>query len=138
MKEKIARFGVDYASKKLGLSEIEVHFRPQSFFKSKDTNATFIQEGYYIVFSSDWIKEANELEILKCSFHETRHAYQRACIDFPKLTYHDSESIKVWAMEFDGYRDPGHDGYLDQEIEKDARGFSDLMIDTFIKEYQIL
>lgn len=134
MKEKIARYGVDYASKKLGLSEIEVHFRPQSFFKNKDVNATFLQEGYFIVISSEWLKTANELEILKCTFHETRHAYQRACIDFPEIIYHDPKVVEVWLKEFDDYKRPGHDHYLNQEIEKDAITFSEKLINDMINK----
>jgi hypothetical protein len=134
MKEKIARFGVDYASKKLGLSDIEVYFKPQSFFKNNDINATFLHEGYYIVFSSDWIENADELEILKCSFHETRHAYQRACIDFPELIYHDPKIVAIWAKEFDNYKRPEHNDYLNQEIEKDAIAFSNKLINYIINE----
>ncbi len=134
MKEKIARFGVDYASKKLGLSDIEVHFKPQSFFKNNDINATFLHEGYYIVFSSDWIENADELEILKCSFHETRHAYQRACIDFPEIIYHDPKVVEIWLKEFDDYKRPGHDHYLNQEIEKDAIEYSRIILNELISQ----
>ncbi len=133
MKEKVARFGVDYASRKLGLSEIEVAFRPQSFFRNKDINATFLSEGYYIVFSSDWIKDANELEILKCSFHESRHAYQRICIDFPQNINHDPHEVNDWEMEFDEYKYPGSSQYLEQKIEMDAIKFSEKMIDDILK-----
>ena len=134
MKLKIARFGVEYASRRLGLSELEVHFKPQSFFGCNQTNATFLSDGYYIVFSSDWLETANELEILKCAFHETRHAYQRACIDYPKLIYHDPKVVEVWLREFDDYKRPGHDHYLKQEIEKDAIAFSDKLINDMINE----
>jgi hypothetical protein len=134
MKEKLAKFGVEYASRRLGLSEIEVHFKPQSFFKCDQTNASFLAEGYYIVISSDWLETANELEILKCAFHETRHAYQRACIDFPELIYHDPKVVRVWLREFDDYKRPGHGQYLNQEIEKDAIAFSDKLIEDMINE----
>lgn len=133
MKEKLARFGVDYASKILGLSEIEVHFKPQTFFKCNQTNASFISDGYYIVISTDWLETANELEILKCSFHETRHGYQRACIDYPEIIYHDPKVVEVWHKEFEDYKRPGHDYYLNQEIEKDAFEFSENLIESIIK-----
>jgi len=128
MKERLARFGVDYASRILGLSEIEVLFKPQSFFKFDQTNAFFIPEGYYIVFNTDWLNIANELEILKCSFHETRHAYQKACIDFPNLIHHNPTIVSIWAKEFDEYIEPRQASYMSQEIEQDAIEFSDLLI----------
>lgn len=114
-----------------------MHFKPQSFFRNKDTNATFLQEGYYIVFNSDWICDANELEILKCSFHETRHAYQRACIDFPQFIYDDPKQVERWKTEFENYKQPGHDDYLNQEIEKDAIAFSNKLIKDVIRKYEM-
>jgi hypothetical protein len=70
------------------------------------------------------------LEVLKCAFHETRHAYQKACIDFPELITSDvsKDIIEVWKKEFYDYLDPRFDGYFEQEIEKDAIKFSEIMV----------
>ena len=125
MKESIARDGVEYASRVLGLEEIEVHFRPRTFFKGLESGAIFIPNGYYIVFCSEWLEKASDTEIILCSFHETRHAYQRACIDYPDLIYHDPKIVKIWKNEFDNYKHPDHKDYWDQEIEKDAIRFSE-------------
>jgi hypothetical protein len=54
----------------------------------------FIQKSYTILFNDDWIRKAHELEILKCAFHETRHSYQKACIDFPEIMKHDKEKYR--------------------------------------------
>ncbi|WP_264230258.1 hypothetical protein [Acholeplasma laidlawii] len=82
MNKSIAKQAVEYASSIMGLSDIKVHFKYQSFFPNKDVNSMFIPNGYYIVFSEYWLKNAKELEVMKCGFHETRHACQRTCNRF--------------------------------------------------------
>jgi|SRR5690554_149942 len=133
MSKQTARYGVEYASTILHISNIAVHFKSQSFFPSKDINAMFIPKGFYIVFSIDWLKTAHKLEVLKCAFHETRHAYQRACIDFPEVMQHDEIEVKVWEKEFESYKNPNIDGYLDQHLEKDAIWFSDYLLKEVIE-----
>lgn len=133
-KRDIAKLGVQIASKELGISEIEIIFKDSVFFYNPDINAMFIQKTYTILFNSDWIQNAHELEILKCAFHETRHAYQRACIDFPEIIKHDEKEVGVWKKEFEEYKNPNFNGYLDQEIEKDAIQFSKKMIKKLLKE----
>lgn len=95
----------------------------------------FIQQTYTILFNSDWINMTHELEILKCSFHETRHAYQRACIDFPEIMKHDEKEVKIWKKEFEEYKNPDFKGYAEQEIEKDAIDFSQKLIDFIFEKY---
>ena len=133
MNTKTAIYGVKYASAILNISDIEVRFKPQSFFPSKDVNGMFIPEGYFIVFNVDWLKMAHELEVLKCAFPETRHAYQRACIDFPEVMQHDEIEVKIWEKEFEEYKNPNIDGYFDQCLEKDAIWFSDYLIKGVIE-----
>lgn len=133
-KKDIAILGVQIASKELDLSEIEIEFKDNAFFYNPDINAMFIQSTYTIVFNNDWIEQAHELEILKCAFHETRHAYQRACIDFPDVMNHDDEKVVAkWKEEFELYKDPNSNMYLEQKIEKDAVHFSQIMIDFIFK-----
>lgn len=134
MNKSIAKQAVEYASSILELSDIEVHFKPQDFFPNKDVNAMFIPNGYYIVFNEDWLKNANELEVMKCGFHETRHAYQRACIDFPEIMKHEAIEVEIWKKEFEQYKNPNFNEYLDQEIEKDAINFSVKMINKIQEE----
>lgn len=58
--------------------------------------AIFIPDTYTIVFNTDWLDSMHDQEILRCAFHETRHAYQRACLEFPKLMVVDvsNETLK--------------------------------------------
>lgn len=137
MNKKAARYGVEYASTILNISNIEVHFKPQSFFPSKDVNAMFIPKGFFIVFNIDWLKMAHELEVLKCAFHETRHAYQKACIDFPEIVKHDEHEVEIWKREFNEYMNPSFDGYLNQFLEKDAIEFSNNLLDQIISKGKV-
>lgn len=137
MNEKIARYGVQYASSKLGLSEIEVMFKSQSFFKFTDVNAMLIKEQYLIIFNKDWIAIAHEFEILKCSFHETRHAYQVACIDFPELIEHDPKEVDGWKKEYSMYTRPGSPNYSKQKLEIDAFRYSNYLLKIFLKEFMV-
>ncbi|MDY0316482.1 MAG: hypothetical protein RBQ63_01785 [Acholeplasmatales bacterium] len=43
----------------------------------------FVQRTYTLIFISDWIKQARELEILQGKFHDIGHTYQKVCINFP-------------------------------------------------------
>ncbi|HOF43221.1 MAG TPA: hypothetical protein PLE44_01325 [Bacilli bacterium] len=102
MKKETARLGVIYASNKLGLEDgIEVLYRDRDFFQFDHQGAIFIPATYTIVFNTDWLNSIHDEEILRCAFHETRHAYQRACIDFPDMMILDvpEETVKkrvVW------------------------------------------
>jgi len=80
----------------------------------------------------NWLKKSHELEVLKCAFHETRHAYQKACIDFPEIIKHDKDEVEVWKKEFEEYKEPSFNEYLDQTIEKDAVWFSERLIDEIV------
>ncbi|MDP2425534.1 MAG: hypothetical protein Q8M70_04170 [bacterium] len=137
MNRKLAKFGVSYASMKLGISGIEVHYESESFFLSNDISAVFLKEGYSIVFNQDWLDAANEIEVLICSFHETRHAYQWACIDLPKVYSSDPGIVSVWKKEFGEYRPPGNIEYITQSIESDACKYSDFLLKQFIHEYNL-
>lgn len=131
-KEQLASFGVYHASKHLGIENIAVEFKPGSFF-SPDINAIFKEDSYKIVFNKDWINTAQNLEILKCSFHETRHAYQKACIDFPDIMKCDSQSTDQWKQEFTNYIKPNTYGYETQAIEMDAIQFSEKLLTELIR-----
>lgn len=124
--------GVEIASKELGISGIDIKFRNKSFFPNPFVNAMFLYKSYTIVFNIDWLEQANEFEILKCAFHEVRHAYQRMCIDFPEYiqTNVGYNILEIWRQEFKDYQNPNSESYLKQEIEKDAIEFSE----SFLKE----
>jgi hypothetical protein len=131
MKRETARLGVIYASNKLGLEDgIEVLYRDRDFFQFDHQGAIFIPATYTIIFNTDWLNSIHDEEILRCAFHETRHAYQRACIDFPDMMVLDveEETVKKWKFEFDNYTHDESKGYDFQELEKDANEFADRLL----------
>ena len=129
--KEIAELGVSLVSKLLGLSELIVLYRPASDFSSDEVNAMFIKTRYFIVFKIDWIETAEHLDILTSAFHETRHAYQMAQVEFPEgFKYNEPEEVlDRWENEFKNYKaspdtSEEHDmQYLDQDIELDAIAF---------------
>ena len=131
MKRETARLGVIYASNKLGLEDgIEVLYRDRDFLQFDHQGAIFIPATYTIIFNTDWLNSIHDEEILRCAFHETRHAYQRACIDFPDMMVLDveEETVKKWKFEFDNYTHDESKGYDFQELEKDANEFADRLL----------
>ena len=73
-----------------------------------------------LYFSLEWLERASDFEILKCAFHETRHAFQKACIEFPHVMRDkpDKKIIEVWKKEFNSYKNPIENSYLDQKYRK--------------------
>lgn len=137
-KRDIAILGVQIASDVLGISDIEITFKDSAFFYNSGINAMFIQSTYTIIFNIEWIEQAHELEILKCAFHETRHAYQKACVDFPDVVKHDDEKVVAkWKEEFKSYNNPNSNVYLEQEVEKDAVIFSKNLIEEIVINHKI-
>lgn len=82
-----------------------------------------------IIFNEDWVNRSNELEIMITALHETRHAYQKYCID--TRSREDIKIIEAWEKEFNQYNQssgkntPTDDSsYLKQAIEIDAIAFA--------------
>ena len=82
-KKRLATKMVEYFSRNLGLDALEVVFVEAMHFKNKHISATFNPDIYRISFNKDWLEDAPAIEIIKVAAHETRHAYQKACVDFP-------------------------------------------------------
>jgi len=130
---------VQYASDTLGLSEIEVHFKPKSFFHYEEVSAIFNEKLYYIIFNEDWMAGALPEEIVLTALHETRHAYQKANIDFPQFFVgkETEETINQWKKDFENYNKPHEynlSEYASQTIEKDATEFAWNFISNYINE----
>ena len=130
MKNKeLATKSIKYASVLLGLGVdgVEIEFKDESFFINPLSSAIFVQELYIIVFNETWLEQAPEREVALAAFHETRHAYQKACIEFPEHMKIDvnAETLKQWAYEFDNYVNFSEGEYENQAIEKDALKYSD-------------
>ena len=121
-KKQLAIKIIEYASALLGLSGLEVVFKTEDAFPNKSVNALFLQDYYGIVFNETWIVSASLEEVVITALHETRHAYQKANIDFPFL-FIDCETrdtIEQWKKDFEDYKVPkSHEDndYHKQSIE---------------------
>lgn len=142
MKKNLALTAVKYASKILGLSEIEVIFREESFFENFEINAIFNDKYYVIIFNEDWVNQATKSEIILTAFHETRHAYQKANIEFPEyfIGKESKDTINKWQKDFENYKRPKRKvnslndlKYLNQEIEIDAIRFAKQYLNLVLK-----
>ncbi len=118
----------------LELSEIEVNLKPKEYF-SGDTNAIFHPETYSICLNEDWILKSEISEIYGVVFHEYRHAYQRAQIEYGEyFIQKEPKAIKeIWSKEFSEYTKPQHNIEVDRtyafrNVEIDAIAFSNLML----------
>lgn len=136
MKTNIALNAVEFASRILGLSEIDVVFKPAMAFHDPEINALFNGQYYSITFNEDWLCHAKYEEIVLTALHETRHAYQKAMIEFPDLmnSHAKPEIIKQWKMDFEAYKKPnGYEinDYINQSIEIDAIAFSYVAMNSF-------
>ncbi|RJX23868.1 MAG: hypothetical protein C4537_07790 [Acholeplasma sp.] len=136
MKKNIALNAVEFASKILDLSEIEVVFKPAMAFHNPEINALFNGQYYSITFNEDWLCHAKYEEIILTALHETRHAYQKAVIEFPDLmnSHVKPEIVKQWKMDFEAYKKPYESSvydYQSQSIEIDAIAFTYLAMVSF-------
>lgn len=136
MKKNTAIDAVEFASRILDLSEIEVVFKPARAFHNPEINALFNDRYYSITFNEDWLCHAKHEEIVLTALHETRHAYQKAVIEFPDLMNSQvkPEIVMQWKMDFEAYKKPYEssvDDYHNQSIEIDAIAFTYLVMDSF-------
>ena len=129
-KKKKAFDSVELASRTLGLSEILVEFKSEGAFLNHDINAVFDDKFYVIYFNETWVNKASIDEIMVTALHETRHAYQKANIDFPEyfVGRESKETIKQWKIDFENYK-PSKNievdiEYLTQSVEIDAIAFA--------------
>lgn len=135
MKKNIALKAVGFASRILELSEIQVVFKPAMVFHDREINALFNGQYYSITFNEDWLCHAKYEEIVLTALHETRHAYQKAVIEFPEFmrSYVKPDVIKQWKMDFEAYKRPDVSSpydYQNQSIEIDAIAFSYVVMDS--------
>jgi len=143
-KKRKAIDSVELASKILGLSEILVEFKPEGAFLNSEINAIFDYKYYIIYFNEAWLSKASVGEIMVTALHETRHAYQRANIDFPEFFVgrESIETIKQWKKDFENYK-PSKSAevdieYLTQTIEIDAIAFAHKIIKKLLNVNSII
>lgn len=88
----------------------------------------FLPDIYVIVFNNEWLRNAKMEEVIICSIHETRHGYQKACIDYNDIAeQEDPFLVSMWEKDFKNYVKPSsftNESYIMQEIEIDAIAFS--------------
>lgn len=128
-KTSIALIGVEAATKILKIPFPEVFFASSSNFPNPEISSIYRHKNNEIIFNEDWLNRSNELEIMITALHETRHAYQKFCID--TRSREDIKTIEAWEKEFNQYKQPSgkntptdDSSYLKQEIEIDAVAFA--------------
>lgn len=137
-KKKKGIDSVELASRILGLSEVLVKFKSESAFLNSEINAVFDDKYYIIYFNEAWLSKASADEIMITALHETRHAYQKANIDFPDFFVgrESKETVRQWKDDFENYK-PSKKAeedieYLTQSVEIDAIAFAHyFMINLF-------
>ena len=104
-------------------------FTSSSNFPNPEISSIYRHKHNEIIFNEDWVNQSNELEIMITALHETRHAYQKFCID--TRSREDIKTIEAWEKEFNQYNQPSgkntptdDSSYLKQEIEIDAVAFA--------------
>ncbi|BCR35182.1 hypothetical protein [Mariniplasma anaerobium] len=121
--------GIEAASKTLNITPPEVYFASGSDFPNLEISSIYRHKDNEIIVNEDWINRSSELEIIITALHETRHAYQKYCID--TKSKEDIKTIKTWEKEFNQYYQPSGKNtprddisYLRQSIEIDAIAFA--------------
>ena len=89
-----------------------------------------------LFFNEDWMALALTEEIILTALHETRHAYQKANIDFPQFFVgkETEETINQWKTDFGNYNKPREHNlsdYASQSIDKDATDFAWKVINEY-------
>lgn len=131
---------VETASLKLGLEDIIIKFKSSDYSSNnKDIIARFKPDFFCIIVNKNWLIQEHELNIIQCAFHETRHAYQYACLLFTDQMNIDvdKKTLDLWKIEFEKYINPNKNNIFDyenQSVEKDADQFSL----NFMKELKII
>lgn len=129
MKTNIAIRLIEISSKILNIPLPEVFFASSSNFPNPEISSIYRYRDNEIIFNEDWVNRSNELEIMITALHETRHAYQKYCID--TRSREDIKTIEAWEKEFNQYNQPSGKNiptddisYLKQAIEIDAIAFA--------------
>ena len=129
-KKMMCKKVLNYAMKSLWLEEILLEFKPVDFFRTQNSDAVFLKKSYTIVINEDWLEEVGIAEFTATLFHETRHAYQCAQVDFyDYMEYQEpKEKVRQWKLELDNYVPTSgveHNDiyYMKQSVEIDAVAF---------------
>ncbi|MCF7930473.1 MAG: hypothetical protein K9L02_03065 [Acholeplasmataceae bacterium] len=128
-KKNVILHGVTIASKILNIPLLEVFYASPSNFPNPEISSIYRYKDNEVIFNEDWVNRSNELEIMITALHETRHAYQKYCID--TRSREDIKTLEAWEKEFNQYNQPSgkntpidDSSYLKQAIEIDAIAFA--------------
>src|SRR5690554_6151416 len=103
-KMESALIDIQVATKILNIPLSEVFFASSSNFPNPEISSIYRHKNNEIIFNEDWVNRSNELEIMITALHETRHAYQKFCID--TRSREDIKTIEAWEKEFNQYNQP--------------------------------
>ena len=138
--KNMVKIGTTMASKILNVREPHTVFHNSSKFCNPEIAASFVPETYTITFNSDWCSKASDLEVLACTFHEMRHAYQFEQSKKMNIfnTNEPKARIQKWREERVNYNNPALSSlktlnYLYQDIEIDAIAVAHLMMDKLFQ-----
>lgn len=83
-----------------------------------------------IDLNANYLESSDCDDLLNTILHESRHAFQKKCIQHPDSVTVKNNIIDVWADNMEHYISPQDDfeAYENQEIEKDANYFADSVI----------
>ena len=125
----IALFGVEYATNQLGIPMVDVRFEAKSSFKTKNYNAIYTMTNNSITFNSDWLDNADIMDILKCSFFNAHLAYQYNCVSNMSQLKKEPKVLRLWAYEVHMYNNHKHKPNSDSVVINEASMFAqDLQI----------
>ncbi len=125
----VALICIEAATEILNIPLSEIFFASSTSFPYPEISSIYRHKDNEIIFNEDWVNRSNELEIMITALHETRHAYQKYCID--TRSREDIKTIEAWEKEFNQYNQPSgkntptdDSSYLKQSIEIDAIAFA--------------
>jgi len=117
----------------LSIDGVEILYKSKEYFCAEFVSAHFNPLSYRIYINEDWLIRADAIEIIRVVAHEMRHAYQKICLDFPKLMdcQLSKEVLDLWNHEFENYYNPviNTNAYVYQSIELDANDYSKSILD---------
>ncbi len=91
-----------------------------------------------IRLNANYLENPDCKGLLNTMLHESRHAFEKRCVDNPKSCTISDNVLAAWKENFDHYIKPEYDfvAYENQEIEKDANYFADSVMKYGIENAQ--
>ena len=132
----IALFGVEYATNQLGIPMVDVKFETKSSFKTMNDSAIYTMTNNSITFNSDWVDNANIMDILKCSFFNAHLAYQYNYVSNMSQLKQEPGVLRLWAYEVHMYNNHKHKSTSDSVVMNEASKFAQELLDKVLIELE--